>query len=292
MKKFKKRYIPLMLLVLILGCNVAGWGDMNTSEKKINQRFNEANIKNYSTGFVQREGLKIFFAQASNVELVDTAPVFIFAHGTPGALANSMAYLLDSTLLNIGTVVAYDRPGFGLSSHGDGWLNLDAQVAGLEMLKDKYVGHKIYLVGHSYGAPVILQTAMDYPEKVAGLVWLGGVVQTAWKAHAWWRKPMNYPPIKWLVPSSMVVSNKEIINLEADLEKIKDRWGEVTCPVVMIQGSEDWLAEASNTEYADSMLVESKDKKVIMVEDKSHFFYFSEPHYVVDALVGFLALGE
>ncbi len=292
MKKFKKRYIPLVLLVLIIGCNAAGWGDMDTSPKKLIEEFKEAGIKNYSTRFVERAGVKIFFAEATNLETMDSTPVYIFAHGTPGALSNSMAYLKDSILLNSGTVVAYDRPGFGLSSHGDDLLNLDAQVTGLEMLMGEFGGRKIYLVGHSYGAPVILQAAMDFPEKVAGLVWLGGIVKRAWQADAWWRKPMNYPPIKWLVPSSMVVSNKEIINLEADLERIKDRWGEVTCPVVMIQGDDDWLAEASNTEYADSMLVKSKDKKVVMVEDKSHFFYFSEPHYVVDALVGLLALDE
>jgi len=275
--------------VLIIGCNAAGLGDMTSSAKKLNQEFKSAGIKKYTTGFVEHDGLKIFFAQTTNLDEIDAVPVFIFAHGTPGALSNSMAYLLDSTLLSKGIVVAYDRPGFGLSSHGDDLLNLSAQVDGLELLMDKYSGHEIYLIGHSYGAPVILQTAMDYPEKVAGLVWLGGIVQTIWKPDAWWRKPMNYPPVKWLVPSSMVVSNKEIMHLENDLKRIENKWGDITCPVVMIQGTDDWLATPSNTTYADSMLVSSRFKEVVMVPDASHFFYFSRSSYVVGALQGLLA---
>ena len=283
-KWFKKRYIPLFLLALIVGCNATGLGDMTTSEKKLIQQFNEAGIKNYSTNYIEKDGQKIFLAQATNIKVTDSVPVFIFAHGTPGALSNSMAYLLDSILLEKGIVVAYDRPGFGLSILKNGVISLDAQVAGLKVLMSEFSGHDIYLIGHSYGAPLILQAAMDYPEDVAGLVWLGGIVQEAWKAHAWWRRTLNYPPIKWLIPSSMIVSNKEIIRLEDDLLEIENRWDEVTCPVVMIQGSEDWLATPSNTTYADSMLVSSRFKESVIVPDASHFFYFSKPSYIVGAL--------
>lgn len=270
--------------MIILGCNAAGLGDMASSEKEIIQSFKEAGIKKYRTGFLGKDDQKIFFAQATNLASTDSVPVFIFSHGTPGALSNSMHYLLDSTLLTKGIAVAYDRAGFGLSSHADGVSNLNTQVAGLKRLMDEYTGHKIYLIGHSYGAPIILQTAMDYPEKVAGLVWLGGIVQSAWKPHAWWRRPLNYPPIKWLIPASMVVSNKEIIHLEDDLNNIKNKWAEITCPVIMIQGTKDWLAAPSNTTYADSMLVSSRFKESVIVPDASHFFYFFKPQYVLDGI--------
>lgn len=279
-------------MVMVLGCNAVGLGDMATSEKEIIQRFTEAKIKHFSTGFIGPDKEKIFFAQATNLDVTDTTPVFIFAHGTPGALGNSMAYLLDSILLLKGIVVAYDRPGFGLSDGGESKVDLGAQVAGLKRLMDEYSNRKIFLIGHSYGAPVILQAAMDYPEKIVGLVWLGGVVQTAWREHAWWRKPISYPPFKWFAPASMRVSNQEIIHLEEGLEKIEGRWDEVTCPVIMIQGTDDWLAVPSNTTYADSMLVAARFKETVIVPDASHFFYFFKPEYVVNALVKLLGVLE
>ncbi len=289
-RRFKKRYIPFILLLFILSCNASGVMDMVMTPKDLAERFQKASIKHYSTQTISRNGRDVFFAQTTNVEVTDSTPVFIFAHGTPGALSNSIAYLLDSTLLSTGIVVAYDRPGFGLSNPGALVSTLDGQVAALKQVMDVFKGHQLYLVGHSYGAPVILQAAMDSPDEVAGLVWLGGVVHTAWKAHAWWRKPMSYPPIKWLFPVSMNVSNHEMMELDAGLKKIENKWTEVTCPVVMIQGTKDWLAVPENTKYAEAKLEKAKYKEVVMVSDASHFFYFSQPHYVVDALVRIMAL--
>jgi pimeloyl-ACP methyl ester carboxylesterase len=194
-----------------------------------------------------------------------------------------MAYLLDSILLERGIVVAYDRPGFGLSYRAEEMI-LDEQVAGLERVMAEYAGHEIYLIGHSYGAPVILQAAMGFSRQVAGIVWVGGIVEHAWREDAWWRKPLNYPPTKWLVPKSMVVSNREIINLQADLEKLKLKWKDVTCPVVILQGDKDWLADKSNATFADSMLVNATFKEKKVIKNASHFFYFSKTHFVVDAL--------
>lgn len=289
-KWFKKRYIPVVFLILVVGCNAIGFGDMTTSEDEIFKQFKEAGIKYYSTRTLGGKNNEIFFAQASNATLTDSTPVFIFAHGTPGTLSNSMAYLLDTTLLRKGIVVAYDRPGFGLSYRGKDVARLETQVVDLKRLMEEFEGRKIFLIGHSYGAPIILHAAMDYPNKVAGIVWLGGVVHTAWKAHAWWRKPINHPPLKWFIPSSMIVSNKEIIHLGDGLRQIENRWNEVTCPVIMIQGSDDWLAIPSNTEYADSMLVATSYKKTVVVPDASHFFYFSKTRYIVSALETLLEL--
>lgn len=284
-KHFKKRYIPLLLFLAILSCNATQIADMRLSKSQIEQKLNQAKVQNHLAKTITKDGRTIFFAQATNRSNQDSLPVFIFVHGTPGALSNSMQYLKDATLLQNGLVVAYDRPGFGYSEYGQPSPTLDGQVQSLKILMDQFPNQAIYLVGHSYGAAVILQAAMDYPKQVKGLVWLGGVVHSAWKEKSWWRYPLRYPPVKWLFPSSMYVSNEEILGLRKSLKAIEHRWNEVTCPVTLLQGGKDWLANPSNTAYADSMLVSSAQKKVLIYPERSHFFYFSQPELVVEALL-------
>ena len=103
------------------------------------------------------------------------APVFILLHGT---LANTYTWhKVVEPLAKLGTVIAYDRPSFGLTSRpmpdewvGDSPYSYEAQTDILIGLMDQLDIRKAILVGNSMGGSLAMLTAQRYPDRVQGLV--------------------------------------------------------------------------------------------------------------------------
>ncbi|WP_010141123.1 alpha/beta hydrolase [Oceanicola sp. S124] len=72
------------------------------------------------------------------------------------------------------TFIRYDERGCGLSDWGCGDLSFDAFVEDLEAVADKLGLEKFPLIGISQGAAVCIEYAVRHPERVTGLVLLGG----------------------------------------------------------------------------------------------------------------------
>src|SRR5215471_6999504 len=74
-------------------------------------------------------------------------------------------------------VVTLDLPGHGRSaSPADGKFSADLFARAVEAVRAESGADKVVLVGHSMGAPVIRQYARLYPQHVAALVIVDGVV--------------------------------------------------------------------------------------------------------------------
>lgn len=72
-------------------------------------------------------------------------------------------------------VITLDLPGHGKSdAPGDGKFSMALFAKAVEAVRAEVGADKIVLVGHSMGAPVIRQYALDYPQHVAGLVAVDG----------------------------------------------------------------------------------------------------------------------
>ena len=89
-------------------------------------------------------------------------------------------------------VVTLDLPGHGKSgSPKDGKFSMDLFARAVEAVRAEVKADKVVLVGHSMGTPVIRQYAMKYPDRVAGLVLVDGLVQVAGAAPAFTPPPLN-----------------------------------------------------------------------------------------------------
>lgn len=215
----------------------------------------------------------------------ETKPLVLFVHGSPGSLSAFIHMLADTQLLAKHLLITADRPGFGYSNFGVAEPSLKKQAALLKPILEKYGNnHPIILVGHSLGAPVIAQLAIDYPHLVDGLVMVAGSIDPELEPNEmWFRAPLASPFLSWLLPRSWRASNDEIYQLKPELERMLPLWEKIRCPVVFVQGEKDRLVDPRNVAFGQRMM-KNASVSVISKADMDHFVPWSNPELIREAL--------
>ena len=217
----------------------------------------------------------------------DTLPLVIMVHGAPGSSDNMLGYLEDKKLTSAAQVVAVDRPGYGYSDFGKAERSVEKQAAAIKPIIEKHKltsNKKIILVGHSFGSPVIARLAMDHPALVDGLVIVAGSVSPELEPKKWFQKPLDWPCIRWMLPPAARVCNQEILPLQSELEKMLPLWKNITCPTVIVHGTEDNLVPFGNVAFAKKMLVNSQ-VKMDTLSGENHFILWSQQNRIVDRII-------
>jgi len=126
--------------------------------------------------YIDANGVKIYYRQSGVNE-----PVFILLHGF-GASTYSWNMVFDE-FAQLGTVIAYDRPGFGYTKRplSDEWgdenpYTNEAQLEQLWVVMDTLGVKKAILVGHSAGGTIAIQAALEHPERVQSLILVDAAV--------------------------------------------------------------------------------------------------------------------
>lgn len=197
-------------------------------------------------------------------------PAVLFIHGAPGDWKAWGDYLSDDALLNQAFMLAIDRPGYGGSESRRYEASLSVQANALIQAALKEHPGPFYIVGHSFGGPVAFQAAIDHPSHVSGMMILAGSVDPDLEETKWFQYIADFFLIEPLVPDPLHVANQEIFPLKAELEKQKQRLAEITIPTVVIQGIDDRLVPAANTDYAERHLTNAV-VDVIRLENQGHF---------------------
>ena len=130
--------------------------------------------------FVEINGLSIYYTESGPAD----GPTAMLLHGFGGSTftwRDNIAPLADAGY----RVIAYDRPPFGLSdkqpnpSDQTGTGHAAIAIGLMDVLNIETA----VLVGHSAGGSVIAHTALLYPERVTGLVFVAGAVGSESNAH-------------------------------------------------------------------------------------------------------------
>jgi len=204
-------------------------------------------------------------------------PLIIFIHGSPGDWRAWVEYLRDPELQQKSLMVAVDRPGFGGSGAGIVERSLEQQCRELAPILDQASpGQRILLVGHSYGGPVAARLAMDHPDKVTDLVLLAGSIDPGQEHTAWYQYPADWPPFSWLVPTELLVANREIRHLKGDLTEMLPLWSKITQRVTLIQGEKDDLVPPENADFAARMITHAQSFHIIRVPNQNHFLPWNQ----------------
>lgn len=149
--------------------------------------------------FVEIEGLKVHYKTTGEGE-----PTLILLHGF-GASTFTWREVIEP-LGDVGTVIAFDRPAFGLTERPLSWeegenpYTPDAQVALLMGLMDQFGVADAVLVGNSAGGTVAVHAALTHPDRVAALVLVDAAIYSGGGTPSWIRPLLQTPQADQLGP--------------------------------------------------------------------------------------------
>ncbi len=148
--------------------------------------------------FITVNGIQVHYKTAGSGE-----PVFVLLHGFGASLFSWHAVMSD--LAEMGTVIAYDRPAFGLTERpltweGESPYSPQAQVDLLIGLLDALNVQRAILVGNSAGGTVALRAALSHPERVQAVVAVDAAVYGSGGTPAWIRPLLRTPQMMHIGP--------------------------------------------------------------------------------------------
>jgi pimeloyl-ACP methyl ester carboxylesterase len=209
----------------------------------------------------------------------------ILVHGTPGSSSDWRAQFRNPPPGV--SLYAIDRPGFHGAKPALAEPHLEVQERAVLELARYVSDQKVILIGHSYGGPVVLLAALEHPEKVAGVVLVGGCVDPDQEALWWIQHPFHYRALSWTIPQALRQSNREIFTLKDDLIALQQKLADLKVPVVMVHGTEDSLVPFENVAYLEAQLtaVGKGDLFTKQVHPGwNHFIPWEHPEAITGAL--------
>jgi pimeloyl-ACP methyl ester carboxylesterase len=277
------KYLSIAYLVILLFSTIfSSCLSFRLSQKDINKQFATLSQKPHQH-VIEVNNKHINYAEIGN----DSLPVVIFVHGSPGSWSAFVDFMKDTVLLKKVKIVSVDRIGFGYSELGDGEKSLEKQAAYLLPIVQQYKKHgkKLILIGHSLGGPLIAKMAMDYPSLIDDLIIVAGSISPYLEPNEkWFRIPLNFLPIKLLVPKSIQASNTELLYLKNELMHMLPYWKNIQQPVIVIQGNKDVLVSPLNAAFAKQMLINAKKLSIVTNDDMNHFVPWSHPFLIKNAI--------
>ena len=211
----------------------------------------------------------------SSIHFIQTGkkdgPTLFFIHGSPGSWDAYKVFLKDSFLISKFRMIAIDRPGFGYSNFGQS-KNLFEQAHVIENFVQQFKNNKpIFLIGHSYGGPVIVKMAVDKPRDFDGIVVLAGALDPDAETPENWRLLFRTKPFRYIVPGALRPANDELWWLKQDLKIMKPSLNKVSSRVLIIHGTKDNLVPYSNVSFMQQQFTNAKSVTVISIKDADHF---------------------
>jgi pimeloyl-ACP methyl ester carboxylesterase len=148
--------------------------------------------------FIEVNGIKVHYKTYGQGE-----PTFILLHGFGASLFSWRE--VTAPLAEFGTVIAYDRPAFGLTERplkweGENPYSQEAQIELVIGLMDALGVERAVLVGNSAGGTIAMLTALKYPQRVQSLILADPAVYAGGGAPAWVRPLLRTPQMRHLGP--------------------------------------------------------------------------------------------
>ncbi len=220
-------------------------------------------------------------------------PVFLCLHGLVDDLG--IWDRLVPGLESRGTVVRYDQRGHGHAGAPPGPYSRDDLAADAIAVLDHFDVDRAILVGHSMGGIVAMAAALNYADRVAGLILIGTTAQASAKSADWYTKIAaagisdgiegltraiygsdSDRPIKGdAVGISEVTRTLEQLHSDP----LTPHLGDVKCPALLVVGEHDPLG-AKATEICAAAL---DDATVEFVDDIGHWVHVQAPDHILSA---------
>ena len=209
----------------------------------------------------------------------------VLIHGTPGdASVFRRQFAEPPPRANL---LAYDRPGFGASTGAQRVPSLAHQVAVLADLLPPRPQRPVILAGHSYGAPVALLAALEHPDRVAGVLLVGGAVDPSLEEVHFLQTVGETFPFVHFLPPVMRLANRELLTLRGDLERLATLLPRLRAPVLMLHGGRDREVPVANVAYLERELARLGKSSYFgkqVYPDVNHYIPWTQPRLLDEAV--------
>lgn len=221
----------------------------------------------------------------------------LFVHGGLGGGRGSEAFRRHhmTELARHATVIAFDRRAAGQSEEPASGYGFDCFVADIVALLD-HLGHpQVVLMGHSAGGPQVLQCALDYPDRVLGLVLSSTASQTV-------RVPPGLAALTTYLGTTALSDLQTILGqasggavggvLQTYLayhlhgDPIADRLGEIEAPALVLHGTADEEVPFAEGRRLHAGLASAS---LVSIEGGGHGIMTSHAAAFRQAIIDFLA---
>jgi pimeloyl-ACP methyl ester carboxylesterase len=166
-------------------------------------------------------------------------------------------------------IVAADRPGFALSEPHNAVPDIAMQAAAMAPLLDGPEGQKVVIVGQSYGAPVATLMAYQHPEKVKALVLMSSFYGE-WGVTARRLKFLG-GFFRGMLPRDLKNGLDEIKGQAGQLPAARKALGEMTIPVIVVQGDDDSFVPPAFAEALAQETNPASEATIVHIPKGDHF---------------------
>ncbi len=265
------------------------------------QKFFETHVQgNPVIGFKfhETEHSILHYAITQNNDDENSQALIVFVHGTPGSWSIFGRYLVNESLLSQAQMVSIDRPGWGYSKVKDKHLRMGIEpsiakqsdvVANLIKYLNQDIERPVIVVGFSFGVPVAMRIALDYPELIDGLMLLAGMLDPAIEAPRWYNRFTATTLGQWIVPERLKRSNLEMMAKQKYILESSKKYSNLTIPLRIIQGEKDELVYPANMDYAEKTF-NPNTTKVIRIPKQGHIVVLEQTKLIFKELDELLRL--
>jgi pimeloyl-ACP methyl ester carboxylesterase len=186
------------LIIFIGGLAVLVVGPLLIPIKPLKDTVPPQELGDAESQFIEIKDQKIHVKKMGQGE-----PVFLLLHGFASSLYSWHSVM--QPLSQLGTVIAYDRTGFGLSERPLTWKGKSPYGSAVQVelamaLLDHFDVQKAILVGNSAGGTVAMQIALEYTQRVSALVLVDPAVYNGGGAPQWMQPILASPQMRRLGP--------------------------------------------------------------------------------------------
>lgn len=212
-------------------------------------------------------------------------PFVVFIHGAPGSSADYLSYFRDEKLYGSVNILDVDRPGYGYSDFGHAETSLQKQAKAIQFIIEKTTNSKlITLVGHSFGGPIAVRMAMDFPDAYANLILLAPALDPNHEKQFKIGQLAMVQPTRWLTPPALRVAADEKFTHVEELKKMLPLYDHIKIPVIHIHGTKDSLVPYENLEFSKHH-ISSNLLQTISLENVDHFLPWTHHDFIVDKIL-------
>ncbi len=229
------------------------------------------------------------FSAENNRILNPGLSTLIFIHGSPGTSRTFNKYLNDPKLIETFNLIAIDRPNYGKSKGFARYISMSSQAKLISAYLEKKFSvselkTKTYIVSHSYGAPLSVLIERELKSN-ADLIMMAGPFDPKLNMVKWYNTVAKLSFVSLFLGPAWVISNKEMLGLNKNLQKVKSYLSDYTGVTHFLHGSEDGIVSISHSKWAHQFRLKNNKKSHLAIYPSNHFFVWSKFKIIKDYIL-------